>query len=254
MRLTPAGTSSFSLQFNSLPSAQGWTYFQGGSIPETSVFSVTGTSLIQNTIGTGFVGGVVGHSEGGLIAQQWWWLYGLSNPRGVVQVFSLDSPINGEYAATLCKSRNPQKQADCSALIPFIGVSHTLLVHYANLWQNQAANDQAYLNADLVDHLYTPVITLGDPLFDVTDSGAGPVQGACDFSTRGTNIGWSSQGLLSPACLFVGVDKVEIACSGDSVCSDGNSGLFGVPGDLWVHSWVKNSPLTIASVTQYVTG
>jgi hypothetical protein len=47
-------SSSFSLQFNSLPSAQGWTYFQGGSIPETSVFSATGTSLIQDTIGTGF--------------------------------------------------------------------------------------------------------------------------------------------------------------------------------------------------------
>ena len=197
---------------------------------------------------------VVGHSEGGLIAQQWWWLYGLSNPRGVVQVFSLDSPINGEYAATLCKSNNPQQQADCSSLIPFIGVSHKLLVHYANLWQNQAANDQAYLNADLVDHLYTPIITLGDPLFDLTDSGAGPVQGACDFSTQGTNIGWASQGLLSPACLFVGVDQVEIACGGDSACSDGNSGLFKVPGDLWVHSWVKNSPLTIASVMHYVTG
>lgn len=47
-------SSSLSLQFNSLPSAQGWTYFQAGSIPETSVFSATGTSLIQNTIGTGF--------------------------------------------------------------------------------------------------------------------------------------------------------------------------------------------------------
>jgi hypothetical protein len=52
------GPSSFSLQFNSLPSAQGWTYFQGGPAPETSIFSVTGTSLIQNTIGTGFSGGV----------------------------------------------------------------------------------------------------------------------------------------------------------------------------------------------------
>src|SRR5260370_759685 len=53
-----AGTSSFTLKFDSLPSAQGWTYFQGGSIPETSAFSVTGTSLIQDTIGTGFTGGV----------------------------------------------------------------------------------------------------------------------------------------------------------------------------------------------------
>lgn len=49
----PAATSSFSLQFNSLPSAQGWTYFQGDGIPETSAFSVTGTSLMQHTVGTG---------------------------------------------------------------------------------------------------------------------------------------------------------------------------------------------------------
>jgi len=49
---------TITLQFDSLPSAQGWTYFQGGSIPETSVFSVTGTSLIQNTIGTGFAIGI----------------------------------------------------------------------------------------------------------------------------------------------------------------------------------------------------
>ena len=46
-------TSAFSLDFNSLPSAQGWTYFQSDGIPETSIFSVTGTSLIQDTIGTG---------------------------------------------------------------------------------------------------------------------------------------------------------------------------------------------------------
>jgi hypothetical protein len=50
----PAGANSFALNFSSLPSAQGWSYFQGGSIPETNVFSVTGTSLIQNTIGAGF--------------------------------------------------------------------------------------------------------------------------------------------------------------------------------------------------------
>jgi hypothetical protein len=63
------GPSSFSLQFNTLPSAQGWTYFQGDGIPETSVFSVTGTSLIQDTIGIGEHGpnyamfGVVDGSE-----------------------------------------------------------------------------------------------------------------------------------------------------------------------------------------------
>lgn len=41
------------LTFNSLPSAQGFTYFQGGGIPESRVFSVNGKSLTQNTIGIG---------------------------------------------------------------------------------------------------------------------------------------------------------------------------------------------------------
>jgi hypothetical protein len=41
------------LKFNSLPSAQGFTYFQGNGVPEASVFSVSDGSLIQNTIGIG---------------------------------------------------------------------------------------------------------------------------------------------------------------------------------------------------------
>lgn len=47
--------TSFSLRFDTLPSdpSQGWTYFQSDGIPERSIFSVTGSSLIQNTIGTG---------------------------------------------------------------------------------------------------------------------------------------------------------------------------------------------------------
>jgi hypothetical protein len=49
----PTQATTITLQFNTLPSAQGWTYFQGGSVPEASVFSVNGTTLIQNTIGIG---------------------------------------------------------------------------------------------------------------------------------------------------------------------------------------------------------
>jgi len=44
-----------SLDFNSLPSAQGWTYDDdGGGVPENDVFSVNGTSLMQNTLGLPF--------------------------------------------------------------------------------------------------------------------------------------------------------------------------------------------------------
>lgn len=44
------------LDFTSLPSAQGWAYFQSG-LPENSVFSVNGSALQQSTVGTGFGNG-----------------------------------------------------------------------------------------------------------------------------------------------------------------------------------------------------
>ena len=45
------------LAFNSLPSAQGWTYIDGGSgVPEASVFSVNGNMLHMDTIGVGNTG------------------------------------------------------------------------------------------------------------------------------------------------------------------------------------------------------
>jgi hypothetical protein len=48
--------STISLNFNSLPSAQGWTYrsgYQPNSPLETNVFSIDGTKLTQNTMGIG---------------------------------------------------------------------------------------------------------------------------------------------------------------------------------------------------------
>lgn len=44
------------LNFNSLPSAQGWTFHNGSAAPESSLFSVNGTSLHMNTIGIGETG------------------------------------------------------------------------------------------------------------------------------------------------------------------------------------------------------
>ena len=52
--------STVTLNFNSLPSAQGWTYVNGHSqspdytnCPENSVFSVDGTKLTLNDLGQG---------------------------------------------------------------------------------------------------------------------------------------------------------------------------------------------------------
>ena len=51
----PISAATISLSFNSLPSAQGWTYVSSG-LTETNVFSVDGTKLTQNTLGTGSSG------------------------------------------------------------------------------------------------------------------------------------------------------------------------------------------------------
>jgi PEP-CTERM motif len=46
-----ASADTVTLQFNSLPSAQGWTYNSGGGGSETSIFAADGTRLNQNTLG-----------------------------------------------------------------------------------------------------------------------------------------------------------------------------------------------------------
>ena len=51
-----SGQTNLTLNFNSLPSAQGWNYFGviGSSSPiETNIYQVDGTKLIQNTTGIG---------------------------------------------------------------------------------------------------------------------------------------------------------------------------------------------------------
>jgi hypothetical protein len=49
--LTVRGATNFTLNSNSLPSAQGWTYV--GSVSESNVFSLSGGVLVQNSIGLG---------------------------------------------------------------------------------------------------------------------------------------------------------------------------------------------------------
>lgn len=63
-----AAPLDLTLTFNSLPSAQGFTYLANGvnaGVPETSVFSVDGTRLLQNTIGQ-----TISSAGGGLYYQR----------------------------------------------------------------------------------------------------------------------------------------------------------------------------------------
>lgn len=47
---TAAHAQTTTLNFNSLPSAQGWTYFSDAGVAESSIFSVSGGVLRQNSI------------------------------------------------------------------------------------------------------------------------------------------------------------------------------------------------------------
>jgi len=44
-----ASATAISLDFNSLPSAQGWTYFTDGTTPEANVFSIAGGVLSMDS-------------------------------------------------------------------------------------------------------------------------------------------------------------------------------------------------------------
>lgn len=71
----PSRADVITLDFNSLPSAQGWTYHASGSqasSTEASVFTANGTSLNLNTVGdyVGSAGGSVYYSMSGVVTTQ----------------------------------------------------------------------------------------------------------------------------------------------------------------------------------------
>lgn len=74
----PAQAQVVELQFDTLPSAQGWTYTTSGP-SESNIFSVDGTTLHQNSIGTGL-------GEGGTAFQY----YILANAVDPAKPFTLD--------------------------------------------------------------------------------------------------------------------------------------------------------------------
>ena len=104
---------------------------------------------------------IVGHSNGGLIAQRWWLKYGAANPQGVVHVFSLDSPINGVSVGKACTVAPDL----CNSL----GVGTALASFYQQLWNNQRTNDPKWVTLDSTSQLFTPIGTTGDPVYDAAD-------------------------------------------------------------------------------------
>lgn len=113
---------------------------------------------------------VVGHSHGGLVAEQYWehfWRASLTDHTGVSHVFSLDAPINGTASVHLCVA--PLRsffvlQIACHFLPFGVGTLET----YASLWDTRELRDAALTAADQ-DGSFRPIGTSGDPTFDQAD-------------------------------------------------------------------------------------
>jgi hypothetical protein len=188
---------------------------------------------------------VIGHSNGGLIAEQWWLNYGQGDPDGVIQVFALDSPLNGVGAAGVCVT------GLCGG-----AVGPILAAVYATLWAHQDQYDPIALAVDARDHLFTAIADLGDPLYDFAD------YPSSQFLTGVKNIGLISQLYWTePGCTQSGYDLSSSACTatGQAVLNpcgnnldDGTGPDFGVPTDLWLHSMVKNCSGTISDVLAWI--
>jgi hypothetical protein len=193
---------------------------------------------------------VVGHSNGGLIAEQWWLQYGGRNPEGVVQVFALDAPLNGVGGAIACV-------VGAGVCDPILGVGPVMAAVYAALWKGQQTYDPTALALDDRDHLFTAVGDLGDPVYDFADYLSSQTLGV-------KNIGLISQVYWTePSCVKSGFDLSSRQCTatgqaiinpcGGHNLNDGSGPGFGLPGDLWLHSVVKNCPLVVQAVL-YHTG
>ena len=187
---------------------------------------------------------IVGHSNGGLVAELWWIYFGSKEGNNVVQAFALDSPLNG-VANPLCET----------GLCGIENVGQVLGVTYKSYWRHQAKLDPRYVGLGDRSPLFTAVGTLGDPVYDAADVVAAPA-----FGVR--NIGLTSQVYFSePSCQDAGFDLSSPACTvvGRSLLDpcgplfDYGPPFFGLPGDVNLHGVVRNCPGVIGYVMRYVT-
>ena len=232
---------------------------------------------------------LIGHSNGGLIAEQWWLRYGVPQPashncpasgpvcgyHGVVHIWSLDSPINGVANAGLLNG------VTCSTLIALFAecdsfVSTSVASDYANLWG--ATEDNPPDPEDGADHIesedkadggmYTAEGTYGDPLYDAGDipDGAGDgilsqimLSDHCMSEAGQPGLASAPECQPEPYTLISPCDGTYLNTpsspqSPADVANGLNDGppLFGMPGDVYIHSEAKDCPGTVNVIVNFI--
>jgi hypothetical protein len=177
---------------------------------------------------------VVGHSYGGLVAEQWW--YGehsqgggqcrlATGNAGVVHVFSLDSPINGVQHCTL-------------ASVQVGDASKT----WCDLWTDNTLhgvpNGLKIAAIDDHDLSFTAVGTPNDPAYTGFFSGGGGLEPQLVYDCWGT----SDQNNPSDQCIDKTGGALPVSFPSASPACDGGSGnVDGTTG----HDMVKACPAVI---------
>jgi pimeloyl-ACP methyl ester carboxylesterase len=134
---------------------------------------------------------VVGHSEGGYLAEQYFLKdFSASRQPQVSGIFSLDSPING--------IKNESLVATLLNAIKF-PASTALLDQFQASWNNAPANDAAILAKEAKKSVYVPVGTPNDNVYRIADDPAAGLISQVLVGSNGQPLGSGSPNLIDPA-------------------------------------------------------
>jgi hypothetical protein len=194
-----------------------------------SVANLDGELRSLHTVWPGTPIVLVGHSYGGLVAEEWWeeaWSDGAH--LGVTNVFSLDSPINGVFQ---CKG---------SAVIQGGNVSDEFCRRRASLTGDRAIDSNIIHLAS--DGSYTAVGNVEDPTYSGVLSGAGG--GIEDQVVYKCAPG----GDTNTACVAQPPSLLINADASNTVCNEGSAALWGTTG----HDIVKACPFVVDAIVHAV--
>jgi len=175
---------------------------------------------------------LVGHSYGGLVAEEWWqaaWANG--DHKGVAHVFSLDAPINGVF------------QCNASAHFQGQNVSDEFCLRRASLTGDRAIDNTIIRLA--ADGSFTAVGNPDDPtytgLLNPLPSAGGGIEDQVVYKC-------GDRGDRNIACVASPPSLVINAGQGDTTCMQGDPKLFGTKG----HDLVKACSFVVDAIVAAV--